>query len=645
MRRARAQQLNKHKLNSRWFAASLCICLAILTWVVFGQTLRHDFVNYDDDEYVYQNTNITHGLDIGGVRWAFTHIHGQNWHPLTTISHMLDCNFYGVKPSGHHFTNVLLHTVAVLLLFIALWLLTDAFWRSAFVAAVFAVHPLHVESVAWIAERKDVLSAVFFMLVLLAYGRYTAAPSPGRYSVVILLFTLGLMSKPMLVTLPLVLLLLDYWPLQRFPAAISPNSARKLVSHREQKPFQLILEKVPLLTLSVASAVATFIAQRKALGWIEQLPVTPRVTNALVSYVIYIWQMLWPVNLAVFYPHPENRLPFWEVILALTILIAVSIAAVALRKQRAYFITGWLWYLVMLVPVIGIAQVGWQARADRYTYLPQIGLYIIVTWAVVDLSASWRRQKAILGGVAAIVIAALSWVAWTQVTYWRDSETLWTHTLAVTPKNDVAENNLGIVLLGRGRVDEAISQLERAIALRPENGPAHNNLAKAFLQKGDVDKAMSHYYKLLEIEPENSEAHNIVGTVLVQHGRVKDAIEQWELTLVRDPENGNAKNNLAWVLATCPEDSIRDGRKAVELAEQALQLSSGRNAIVFRTLAAAYAEAGRFREATETAQHGLDLARRQGNSGLTTDLQNNIMLYQAGRRLRDPSLSNGGPLF
>jgi len=609
-----------------------------IAWLVFGQTLRHDFVNYDDQEYVYQNTNITHGISMGGVRWAFTHLHAQNWHPLTTISHMLDCDFYGLKPAGHHFTNVLLHTVAVLLLFFALWDLTGAFWRSAFVAAVFAIHPLHVESVAWVAERKDVLSAVFFMLTLGAYVRYVRAPSIRRYLMVAVLFALGLMSKPMLVTLPFVLLLLDYWPLNRIKNQRSDVRGQKNL-------LTLVVEKIPLVCLSAVSSIVTFLAQRHALGWTEQLPMSLRINNALVTYIAYIWQMLWPVKLAVFYPHPENRLPRWEIIMALTVLIAITAAGIALRKKRPYFITGWLWYLVMLVPVIGIAQVGWQARADRYTYLPQIGLYILVTWAVLDLSAGWRRQPQILGVTAAILLAALSWRAYIQTSYWHDSEMLWTHALAVTPKNDVAENNLGIVLLGRGRVDEAISRFQTAVDLRPENAPAHDNLAKAFLQKGQAPKAMEHYRRLLEIQPDNGEAHNILGTVLVQQGRIKEAIDEWRETLAFQPENGNAKSNLAWVFATYPEESVRNGTEAVQLAEQALKLSGGKNPIIFRTVAAAYAESGRFGEAVDTAERGLELATEQGNTGLANEFQSYILLYRAGRPLRDPSLTNGRSPF
>ena len=633
MHRINRQSIALRKTTRRqWLTAGICICLAVLTWAVFGQTLRHDFVNYDDPRYVYQNTRITSGLNIAGIAWAFTHIHSENWHPLTTITHMLDSSLYGLKAGGHHFTNVLLHTVAVVLLFLLLQQMTGALWKSAFVAAVFAIHPLHVESVAWVAERKDVLSGVFFMLTLLAYVHYARAPSTWRYLIVAFVFALGLMSKPMLVTLPFVLLLLDYWPLRRIRDQRS-RVGRQLLS--------LLVEKIPLIALSAVSSVITFLAQRGALGGTEQLPMLARINNALVSYVVYVRQMFWPANLAVFYPHPENRLPPWEISLALAVLIGITIAAVILRKKAPYFIMGWFWYIGMLVPVIGLVQVGWQGHADRYTYLPQIGLYIAGTWAVADLTALWPRRRILLGAAALLLIGALSWSSSVQTSYWRDSETLFTHALAVTRNNDVAENNLGIVFLQRGQLDEAISRLQAAIDLRPENGPAHNNLAKALLQKGRLAEAMVHYRKFFEIEPENVEARNILGTALIQQGRIREAIEQWQDALAIEPENGNAASNLAWVFATCPDDSIRDGRRAVELAEKALRISGGKIPMILRVLAAAYAEDGRFSQAIESAQRGADLATSQGNSGLAAELQSNIALYQAGTPLRDPSLPTG----
>lgn len=620
------------KLTSRWTFIAVCVCLAVVTWVVFAQTLRYDFVNYDDPSYVYQNTRITSGINLANLAWAFTHIHSENWHPLTTITHMLDCQLHGLNAGWHHFTNVLLHCLAVVLLFVALERMTGALRRSAFVSAVFAVHPLHVESVAWIAERKDVLSAVFFMLTLLAYLHYTRAPSIGRYLTVALGVVLGLMSKPMLVTLPFVLLLLDYWPLGRFETR-RLNTGRRLL--------QLVLEKIPLIALSAVSSIVTFLAQRGAIGWTEQLPVSERISNAIVAYVIYIRQMFWPARLAVFYPHPENRLPVLEISLALIVLVGITAAAFVFRKKAPYFMIGWLWYLGMLVPVIGLVQVGWQGHADRYTFLSQIGLYIAVTWAVTDLTRSWRFQRIALGAAAVVVLGALTWSSRLQTSYWRDSETLFTHALAVTSNNDVALNNLGIIFLDKGQLDDAISKLEAAIDLRPENAPAHDNLAKALLKKGQVTEAMVHYREFLELEPANVEARNTLGTALIQQGHVREALDQWQEALALQPENGNAASNLAWVFATCPEDSIRDGTRAVELAEKAFRISGGKIPMIYRVLAAAYAENGRFVDAVETAQRCAELATTQGNPALAAELESNIALYRAGRPLRDPSIKNG----
>src|SRR5213079_3246069 len=379
---------------------------------------------FDDDRYVYENSEVSRGLTLDGLKWLLTHSHASLWHPLTTLSHMADCQIYGLRPAGHHFTNVVLHNLGAILLFLVFRGMTGCIWQSAFIATVFAIHPLRVESVAWIAERKDVLSGVFFMLTLAAYVRYVREPSNIRYLVVAVLFSLGLMTKPMLVTLPFVLLVLDYWPLGRFahvcPAGPKPkNGFARWWGHRSI-PARLILEKIPLIALSVASSIITLFAQKTAVSSVESLPLLWRMNNAFVSYVAYIWQMVCPIRLALVYPHPEYRLSLWGVALAIAFLTGVTAVVVAFRRKHPYLITGWLWYVGMLVPVIGIVQVGAQARADRYTYLPQIGLYLIATWTIADLSVAWRYRRQILGVAAAMVIAGLAWLAWIQNRYWRD---------------------------------------------------------------------------------------------------------------------------------------------------------------------------------------------------------------------------------
>lgn len=723
--------------------AGLCVLLAALTWTVFGQTLKYGFVNYDDNTYVYDNDIIKGGLTLEGIKWAFTHVHSGNWHPLTSMSHMLDCQLYGLNAGGHHFTNVILHTIAVILLFLLLRQMTGALWRSAFVAALFAIHPLRVESVAWVSERKDVLSGVFFMLTLIAYLYYTRKPfSLLRYLSVGALFALGLMAKPMLVTLPFVLLLIDYWPLNRFtPLPTTRNKARRSSRGSWQRlsiPQSLVLEKLPLLVLSAASSAATLLAQQQAIHSSEGWPLVWRVNNALVSCLTYIGQMFWPLRLAVFYPHPKGSLPIWQGCLSLAVLLVISVVVFLGRRRRPYLLAGWAWFLVMLVPIIGIVQAGWQGHADRYTYLPEIGLYLMITWYVAGLTASWPKRREFLGAVAATVIAFLTWSGWKQTSYWRDSESLWTHALAVTSdNNDVAHRGLGIVLLHRGQVEAAIDHDRAALRLRPGNPDAHTNLANALLEKGNTDEAISHYQaalhvlpndatihanlgnaflrggqldeaiaqytpalseranypgahynlavalfrqgrldeaidhfretvklqpdhpdayndlaialfqkgqpdeaisawnKAVEIKPGNAEAHNNLGVALMQKGRTREAIDQWQKTLQIEPEKIGTQLTLAWVLATSPEASLRDGHQALTLARHAQELSGNHNPMTFRVLAAAYAETGKFPEAIGIAQQGIQLASGQDQPGIAGLLRADLASYQQNLPLRE----------
>jgi hypothetical protein len=450
--------------NSRVTVLGIAIFLFAITWAVFGQTLHHQFVNYDDPLYVYDNAHVRAGLTWHGIAWAFTHVHSQNWHPLTTISHMLDCSLFGLNPGAHHLMNVFWHSITALLLFILLQQMspsrTGRIWCAASVATLFAIHPLRVESVAWIAERKDVLSGVFFVLTLLAYFHWTRKPTLGRYVTISILFACGLMSKPMLVTTPLVLLLLDCWPLGRFE--------RSTIT-------KLVIEKIPLFALSVGSILATLWAQNFALGSTEFLPLKWRITNAIFSYFEYIRQMFWPIDLIPFYVHPENRLETWRLILAVIVLMGVTAIAIVRRRKNPYLIVGWLWYLTMLVPVIGIVQVGLQGHADRYTYLPDIGLYIALIWLIWDLTKSWREQRILLIGAAALIVGTLSILSWKQTAHWRDTETLWRHTLAVTPDSDVAHAGLAGILFVRGQIDESIDHYERALWLGSRAGGETKN--------------------------------------------------------------------------------------------------------------------------------------------------------------------------
>src|SRR5262249_33447344 len=387
-------------------------------------------------------------------------------------SHMLDCQLFGLNPGAHHLVNIALHTANAVLLFLLLQQLTGSVWSSAFVAAVFAIHPLHVESVAWVSERKDVLSGLFFFLTVFAYFHYTRKPNTARYVTFCVLFAGGLLAKPMLVTLPVILLLLDYWPLRR-------AQGDALNGQNDPTITGLIMEKVPLFVLSIGSAIAMLIAQRRGIVQVAHLPLTWRVANALSVYLIYIWQMIWPASLATIYPHP-GKLPIWETAGAAGFLLLITITFLSLRRRQPYLIVGWLWYLIMLLPVIGLIQVGSQGHADRYTYLPQIGLYIAVTWTIVDVSKSVRYQRAVFAVIGSVIIALFAWRAWIQTSYWHDTERLWNRTLAVTKQNEHAHFSFGEFLLKTHRLDEAIAQFEIVLAKNPFDPDANFQIGSAF---------------------------------------------------------------------------------------------------------------------------------------------------------------------
>ncbi|MEY2601349.1 MAG: protein O-mannosyl-transferase [Verrucomicrobiota bacterium] len=610
--------------QSRWTFFGISIFLIALSWAVFAQTGRYQFVNYDDPLYVLDNAHVRGGLTWRGIEWAFTHVHSQNWHPLTTISHMLDCQLFGVNPGAHHLVNVFFHSIAAVLLFILLQQMTGRVWLSGFVAAVFAIHPLRVESVAWIAERKDVLSGVFFMLTLIAYVAYTRKRTVGRYLTMSILYACGLMSKPMLITTPIILLLLDYWPLDRF--------ARSTMG-------KLLLEKIPLFALSIGSCVATLWAQNFALGSTEFLPLQWRITNAVFSYFEYVRQMFWPVDLIPFYVHPEGRLEMWRFLFASIILITLTAIVFIRRRKNPYLIVGWFWYLIMLIPVIGIVQVGLQGHADRYTYLPQIGLDIALVWLIWDLTKSWRHQKIVLSVVGALVLGTLSILSWKQATNWRDTEALWRHTLAVTPDSDVAHAGLGGILFVRGQIEESIDHYESALRLRDGNVAAHFGLGRALAAKQKTDAAIFHFQKALSIQPDYIGASNDLGVLFASKGEIKEAVAAWEQSLSFDPENADAANNIAWVRATAADGDLRDGRKALELAQIALR-AGGENPVVLRTLAAAQAENGQFAEAIATCQRGEELARRSGDRAMVESLRNCAESFRRGEALRGTQVSH-----
>jgi len=474
----------------------LAALLVVLVAAVFWEAPEAAFLaHHDDNVYVTNNPHVKEGLTANGIAWAFGRSHGANWHPLTWISHQIDVECHGLEPRGHHLTSLVLHALNTVLLFFLLFRVTGAGLRGGFVAALFAVHPLHVESVAWVAERKDVLSAFFLLLAIFAYVGYTRRPGLMRYLAVALLFSLGLMAKPMVVTFPVGLLLLDYWPLRRFVPAMGMG--------------RLIAEKLPLLALSAASSVVTMIAQAEG-GAMRSLPLVQRVSNALVAYVTYIVKMIWPRGLAAQYPHPEGTLPWWQIIGAALCLIVMTLLAVRFGKRYRYLPAGWLWFLGTLVPVIGIVQVGHQAMADRYTYIPLIGLFVIVAWGAHDLAAravpSRRARTVLLWSLAALVLAGSSVAARVQVGYWKDGPTLFGHAIAVTEENYLAEHDLGMSLLLAGDVEGGIEHLERSIAIKPDFGVTYANLAMIHFYCGRPAEAWKNVHLARQYDCELAES-------------------------------------------------------------------------------------------------------------------------------------------
>ena len=526
--------------GERIAASVVCISLVAIVWVTFGHTLHGEFLNYDDNRYVYDNPTVASGLSLAGIQWAFTHVHADNWHSLTTISHMLDCQLYGLQPWGHHLTNDLLHALAAVLLFLAVWKLTGSLWPSAFVAVLFAVHPLRVESVGWISERKDVLSGVFFALTLLAYARYARSEqrSVGRYTLVVILFALGLMCKPTVVTLPFVLLLLDYWPLGR----ITPTTQNRFARWR-----YLISEKAPLFALSAMSCVATVLAQREALGASLKLPAAERLGNAVMSYVVYLRQTIYPARLAILYPYSHPKI--LAVIPALLLLISISAVFFYWRGKYPFLLVGWLWFLGMLVPMSGLIQLGSQAHADRYTYLPQIGLDILATLGGIKLLTKWRGGRELSVAAALLIMITMIALSRKQTSYWQNSETLWRHTAEVTSNNHTAHNSLANALLAQGRLDEAVAEYRKAVEIKPDVASVQSNLGNALGAEGKFSEAIEACEAALRIRPDYAEAHNNLGCALASIGRTEEAIKQFSEALRINGDYVEAHYNLGRVLA------------------------------------------------------------------------------------------------
>ena len=575
----------------------ICLLLTAATLAVYLQVGSHGFINFDDDVYITANSHIRDGITIDGLRWAFATGRAGNYHPLTWVSHMLDVQLFGLQPRRHHLVSLLFHVANVLLLFFALNRMTKAPWRSAFVAALFALHPLHVESVAWASERKDVLSTFFWMLTLVAYGYYAERPRLGNRLAVIAFFALGLMAKPMLVTLPFVLLLLDYWPLERFaqsraaPVVPSPPNASapaRTKKHKAQKqapkiparakePLNnelqwkrirpLVLEKIPLFALTALSCVVTYIAQKgsDAIAPTEIFPLGMRTANALVSYLLYTAKTIWPAHLAVFYPYPAS-LPAWQVLAAALFLAAVTLAVLHRAARSPYLAVGWLWFTGTLVPVIGIVQVGSQAMADRYTYIPSIGLFIVAAWSIPDLLGGRRHAKELPAVFSVFCLLCLSILTWKQVGYWRDNVALYDHTLEVTKDNWLMLNNRGNALRSIGNDRGAVEDFTRVIELNPQFEQAYRNRGNAYNDMGDYVHAVEDFEKAIQINPESAPAYGNLGVAYAALGNNERALEAYGRAIGIDPAYPDAYYNrgVFYQSLRAYDRAIADYDKAVE---------------------------------------------------------------------------------
>lgn len=630
--------------------------LLVITLATFYRVANCDFVSFDDYLHVRDNPQVNGGLSRQGIAWAFTTMFAGNWHPITWISFMLDCQLFGVNPRIHHVVNLLIHAANVLLLFNLLTVLTGSPRRCGVIAALFAIHPLHVESVAWISERKDVLSTMFWLLAIWSYAEYAKGGRRRSYGFSLLIYAVGLMTKPMLVTLPIILLLLDYWPL------------RRIASDSGTRWKKILLEKLPFCVLAALSAGVTFLAQFRggAVLSLNAIPLGTRILNALVVYQEYLMKMLWPSKLAYLYPYPESW-PAWQIVSAAVTMLVVSLLVLIYGRRFRYLATGWLWYLIMLLPVIGLAQVGSQAMADRYTYLSLVGIFIIATFGISDAvhllppSTSHAMIQRALPSIAILVILLLGVCSSVQVETWRNSVTLCEHAVRVTENNFKAMNDMGVPLIGQGKLDEAIASFREALKIKPDLAAAHSNLGLALQSQGKTDEAIESFNRALKLSPDLVETRLNLGLILDSRGQTNEAIEQFLKALKTNPNDERThvhlltavskldnetqtiayyrqaveispgwvteKVRLAWLLATRHNSSKAERVEALRLANEACELEGGFDPDVLQTLAAAYASSGFYDRAAASATKALESAKAS-NDPLLPAIQERLDLYR-----------------
>jgi tetratricopeptide (TPR) repeat protein len=623
-------ELKDHRKRKILLAAGLLAA----TLIAYQSLKENQFVSYDDEPYITENYRVRAGLSWKNVAWAFTSTEAANWHPLTWLSHMADCSVYGLNPAGHHWTSLLIHLANVVILFLLLERLTRALWRSAFVAALFAVHPINVESVAWAAERKNLLCTLFWLLAIWAYAWYAAKPQWRRYLAVAAFFILGLLSKPMVVSLPCVLLLLDYWPLMRLaprsetvktiePSLDNHEGPAKAESPVRPSIFQLVLEKVPLFLIAAVSSVVTVSAQRSggAIASSDILPLATRIANGVAAYAGYIYKTIWPTQLAVFYPHPRSSLSWWQIASSALLLIAVSAIVVWRGTERRYLLVGWLWYLGTLLPVIGLIQVGGQGSADRYLYIPMIGLLIMAVWSVADWAGGIRLRIYVSLALGACVVIALVLDTRRQLTYWRDSISLFGHALSVTRNNYIAHNNLGTALARAGNLEAAMQEYRLSIAAKPDHHSAYLNMASALDQEGKTEDAIVAFNRALApgvSKADAATAHFNLGAIMTKRGDFAAAQDHYLQAIHLDSNNFRAYTNLGNLLFLSGdlEGAIANYSHAYDISPNAVSCSN---------LGLAYQRQGKPLEALRLFREGLSLE------------PNNEMLKQKLRNLLEQS--------
>ena len=635
-----AEGMTKRECRKGWLPLTsrsviFCTILGVVILGLYGSLYRAEFVGYDDGEYFYQNQHVISGLSVENAAWAFTATSASNWHPLTWLSHMLDAQLFGTRPGWAHLVNVFIHAANSALLFLLLNRMTGAFWRSGFVAGLFAFHPVHVESVAWISERKDVLSTFFFMLTLWGYFncRSRREEATGWYVLALVFFALGLMSKPMLATVPFVLVLLDYWPLTRFGDQ-SPSSFAKSASEDRKFTVQSftwsLIHKWPFLLLTAASCVITYLAQARggAVETLEHIPLEGRLANALAAYAGYLGKMVWPSKLAILYLRPDVW-PLWQLALCAAALTALTFLALKWARKRPYFFVGWFWYVGMLVPVIGLVQVGNQYMADRYTYLPMIGCFIILAWGGWELAQRLNVQPRVAAGFAGLMLVLLVAQSFRQARYWQNTETLFGHCLNVTKDNFVAHNILGAWLARNQKFDEAKGHFLASLRIAPEHADSLNNLGVLLAEHGDTEEALGYLRQAVRLKPGQANVFGKLGWALDSQGKTGRAIIFYREALRAQPDDVQVCNNLAWLLATSSDSNFRNGEEAVKWAEHACALTSFAQAPVVGTLAAAYAEAGRFEDAVATAEKAIGVAQAAGQNDVSERNRQLRDLYRA----------------